>query len=377
MTGTLEATNSNILLKIKTLYEILEIFNINCIYINSKINTIINRIKDDYEMGSINILLKYFNSSNNIKLTTDSDTKQKWINKKTKYFNIYQTFIRKENIISNLDHVINQIRNNITYICPKLRNDILDLIKVFNNSTINKSVKEVNYGTCTCLNKMDIDSTNSTLVCRLCGYSKELYGTVFEDEQFYFQEGQRVKHGTYDPTKHCRFWVERIQARENTDIDDDVIESIKKCIKLDKIKNKEHITCCKIRRYLRSTNNSKYNEHIPLIRKIITGISPPQLTDYEMQLIHIYFDKVIHIFEDIKHPSKVNCPYHPYFIYKIIDQIIKKNKCDDIRKNQILECIHLQSCDTLINNDLIWKSICVQIPEFIYKPTDKSKFIEY
>ena len=224
---------------------------------------------------------------------------------------------------------------------------------------------------------MDIDPIASTLICKNCGVIKELYGTVFEDEQFYYQEGQRTKHGTYDPSKHCRFWVERIQARETTEIPESVVFAVKKCITRDKIKNKHHINCTQIRKYLRQTHNSKYNEHVPLIRKLITGITPPQLTDYEMQLIHIYFDKVIHIFEEIKPPKKTNCPYHPYFIYKIIEQIIN-NESDRIRKLKILACIHLQSRETLICNDVIWSPICDRISEFTYIPTDRnSQYCEF
>jgi len=199
----------------------------------------------------------------------------------------------------------------------------------------------------------------------------EMLGTVFEDDQFYYQEGNRSKHGTYDPSKHCKFWVERIQARENTEIPSEIIEIIKKYIKRDKIQNKKHITCTLIRKFLRQSHNSKYNEHVPLIRKLITGIIPPQLSEYELQLINLYFDKVIFIFENIKPDNKTNCPYHPYFIYKIIDQIIKDENNIN-RKSQILSCIHLQSWETLICNDILWKNICEQIPEFVYKPTDRN-----
>ena len=96
-----------------------------------------------------------------------------------------------------------------------------------------------------------------------------------------------------------------------------------------------------------------------------------------MQLIHLYFDKVIRIFDEIKPPGKTNCPYHPYFIYKIIDQIIKSDD-DKIRKSQILSCIHLQSRETLVQNDLLFDIICKRIPEFTYKPTDRnSQILEY
>ena len=73
----------------------------------------------------------------------------------------------------------------------------------------------------------------------------------------------------------------------------------------------------------------------------------------------------------IKPQKKTNCPYHPYFIYKIIEQIINKDS-DKIKKAQILSCIHLQSRETLIQNDLIWGPICSRIPEFKYFPTDRN-----
>ena len=209
------------------------------------------------------------------------------------------------------------------------------------------------------------------MVCEKCVLLKEMIGTVFEDEQFYYQEGKKIKHGTYDPSKHCKFWIERIQARESKDIPVEIINTIKLYIKRDKIKSKIHITCNLLRKYLRSSNNSKYNEHIPLIHKRITGIIPPQLLESEIQILSLYFDKVINIYDQIKPKDKRNCPYHPYFIYKIIEQILKKDT-DRIRKIQILSYIHLQSRETLISNDIIWKKICEQIQEFIYLPTDKN-----
>ena len=373
MLGTIETTNNNIITKINSIHKIMELFKINNVNINEKIVKDAEDLKEEYEMGSINILSEYFNIANKCRLIEEKYKKEEIIKLKKKYFYNYQIFIRKENIISKLDRSMNLIKKyiqNNTFI-KELLQEIYTLIKNYNNSTIDTNVKEIVYEICTCLTKMDIDSFNSTLVCKNCGMSKELYGTVFEDDQFYYQEGQRTKHGTYDPSKHCRFWVERIQARETTDIDESVIINIKECIRRDKIKNKNQITCNQIRIYLRQTHNSKYNEHVPLIRKLITGISPPQLTDYEMQLIHIYFDKVIHIFDEIKPPEKTNCPYHPYFIYKIIEQILKKPE-NRIRRCQILACIHLQSCDTLISNDLLWRSICNKIKEFSYKPTDRN-----
>lgn len=376
MSGTLETTNNNIVTKINSIIDLIDLFKKNNIEISDKIINDIYDLKEEYEMGSINILSDYFLISNQCRQITDDEQKIIFSKNKHIHFNRYQVFIRKENFISKLDRILHLVKQYIQNkdFSKDFLQKIYTFIKTYNNSTIDKNIKEVVYEICVCSTKMDIDPITSTLICKNCGMTKKLFGTVFEDDQFYYQEGQRTKHGSYDPSKHCRFWVERIQARETTEISETIIKNIKKCINRDKIINVNQITCNQIRKYLRQTNNSKYNEHVPLIRKLITGISPPQLTDHEMQLIQIYFDKVIHIFDEIKPPQKTNCPYHPYFIYKIIEQIIKKDS-DKLRKAQILSCIHLQSRETLVENDRIFRPICDRIPEFKYIPTDRNSQI--
>lgn len=370
MAGTVDATNINIINKIESLHDILNLFEENKIS-TPRIKKSILDIKEEYEMGSITILSDYFLIASKYNNEKNPEDKKKYQKQKDMQFLQYQGFIQKENFIFKLDRIAHKLK-----ICakkyPKITNEFYKILKKYNNSTIQKNIRETSYMTCVCNNDMFVEANSSMLVCPSCGMSKELFGTVFDDDQFYYQEGQRTKHGTYDPSKHCRFWVERIQARETTEIPEAIINSVKECIITDKIKNKNQITCSLVRKYLRQIKQSKYNEHVPLIRKIITGITPPQLTDYEMQLIHIYFDKVIHIFEEIKPSTKINCPYHPYFIYKIIEQIIKEEK-EQKRKLQILACIHLQSKTTLVINDILWGFICDHIAEFSYIPTDRCK----
>jgi len=372
MAGTVDATNINIITKINAIYDIINLFKSNKIQIDKKITIAIDELNEEYEMGSITILSNYFLTS--ATYGNETDVKKKKIIQKQKdlHFLQYQSFIQKENFVSKLNRLSQKLKLHTVNIDECVLKQFYKFYKIYNNSTVQKTIREVSYEMCVCGSSMTIDANSSMLICTHCGLSKELYGTVFEDDQFYYQEGQRTKHGTYDPSKHCRFWVERIQARETTEIPELIINSVKKCILRDKIKNKNQVTCALIRKYLRQTRNSKYNEHVPLIRKIITGITPPQLTDYEMQLIHIYFDKVIHIFDEIKPPQKTNCPYHPYFIYKIIEQIMSTNR-DLSRKAKILSCIHLQSRSTLVTNDSLWCLICVHIPEFSYLPTDRCK----
>lgn len=374
MSGTIETTNNNITTKFTAVSDIIDMLdNYKPSDFTKKTSDILSLLKDDYELGTANILSSYFMLSQELSENDDDVKKSELLKQKNKIFLKYQSFIRKENFISELDRLMRKIKKYVETSVSDIdvKQSFYQLDKLYHSTTIIKKIKEVVYEICNCSHKMVIEPANSVLVCKNCGNERELLGTVFEDAQFYYQEGQRTKHGTYDPSKHCRFWVERIQARETTEIPPAVIKAISKCIVRDRFKNRNHITCDQIRKYLSETGFTKYNEHVSLLRKIITGITPEQLTDYEMQLVHIYFDKVIRIFDEIKPVEKINCPYHPYFIYKIIEQIIKA-PAHKTRKAKILSCIHLQSRETLIENDRIWETICERINEFNYIPTDRN-----
>jgi Poxvirus Late Transcription Factor VLTF3 like len=369
--ATLETTNNLILLKIKSLKDIAAIVS-NCAA-SEKINSLIDdvqEISDDYEMGSIKILTNYFLLAQNHQIYNQAD---------------YQTFIKKNNFIGKIDRYYTNLKNMVSSLLKNNNekintciNDIKYIFASYENCTIVQSVSNTLYNKCNkCSREMKIFENLSEITCTHCGVTDNLYGTVFEDFQFYFQEGARTKHGSYDPSKHCRFWIERIQARESKEIPESVINSIRICIRSNKVRNIEDLTCKEIRKYLSQTRNSIYNEHIPLIRKIITGKSPAQLTDQELQLITIYFDKVIRIYDDIKPITKTNVPYHPYLIYKIIEHILKCKSTHDYHMSKrriysILGCIHLQSRETLIENDKTWQEICSYIDEIEYSPTDRN-----
>ena len=100
-----------------------------------------------------------------------------------------------------------------------------------------------------------------------------------------------------------------------------------------------------------------------IIGKIVSLNAPPVImTEHQSESI-LLMDKTIFI----KPKEKSNSLYYPFLIYKIIDLIIKDNH----KKRELLSCIHLQSYETLIDNDKIWLQICKHNDNFVYKPTDK------
>lgn len=373
MSTTIETNNINILKKIEHLQDI-------CQYLSkrqlidqlafSKITKSITDIIDLYSVETALIMSSYF-------MLDGSSVR------KNEYTKMYNRFIKQSNLITRMDVIYNELKgifleNNQDVnasLQNKLYKDIWILLSKYAKIKVEVKVEEVYISNIchTCNEAMMITGINEQS-CAKCGRCQEAV-VLSNDDNNVMAETNNSKSGSYDPSKHCKYWIDRIQGREISDMTEiyKTSKMIKELLDKEKIKNIDYITCELIRKYLRRCSKSTLNEHIPLIRKIITGVAPPQLTEQELQTLNIYFIKIIKIYNTIKPPNKVNCPYHPYIIFKILEQVL----VDGTRKKLILTCIHLQSTQTLILNDKIWYDICAVLKQddnlFRYMATDRSK----
>lgn len=191
----------------------------------------------------------------------------------------------------------------ISDICSQIE----DLIDQYAETSVRCRIKDVRQFICPdCSIKMTYAQNSSEMVCEKCGLSINVFGVLCEDESTSQDGYKKSKRGSYDPAKHCRFWIERIQARESVEIDQSIIDRIKQMSKGDGLYGRK-LTCMHIREYLHQMKCTQYNEHVPYIRKLLTGISPPQLTERELQLINNYFIKVIRILKKFVLLIKLMC----------------------------------------------------------------------
>jgi hypothetical protein len=272
-------------------------------------------------------------------------------------------------LVRDITSIINKFRNNPDY---SWLEPGVALLNKFANMKLELNVKEEVFDYCECGNVMEVLPTSSEMVCDHCGFITKLIGTVFEDNQFYNQEGGRYKHAGYEPSKHCKCWLERIQAKETNTITKAQIEKLEACIKRDRITNKRKITISQLRSYLKDSGLTELNEHVALIKKIITGITPPQLTFSETQDITNSFSKAVKAYNLVRPSHKSNNIYYPYILRKLIELHV----ADYNKQKELLSFIHLQGTQTLIQNDQIWKDICKNIPSFKYQPTDRYAYAD-
>lgn len=243
----------------------------------------------------------------------------------------------------------------------------------------------IDYARCApCGEDMLVDAASSQLLCRSCGAIRELDGTVFDDSQFYSQEGQKAKSGTYNPNRHFVHWWTHILGREPEeeigDKDDPdnlygekLIAQLLKLIARDR-KVLRLITIYDCRKMLAEIGRADLNKNAPLIMKKLTGAGPPALSEAIAVRAENIFTKAIEIAERVRRSERVNRNYYPFYIGRILEELIPPT---DYENRRILYYIYMQSKETVEADDDDWALICSELAEIDYRPTDRFLGLKY
>lgn len=244
----------------------------------------------------------------------------------------------------------------------------------------------VDYERCpACGGDMVADTGRSVLRCGECGAIRELVGTVFDDAQFYSQEGQKAKSGTFNPNRHFQFWWTHILAREPEDEigdkdDPDNMYGERLLDRLRAIIGRERkvlrlLTVNDVRAMLREINHTDFNKNVPLIMKKLTGVGPPQVSEELAVRVENLFTKAIEIGERIRRAGRVNRNYYPFYIFKILERLVPES---DFETRRALYYIYIQSKETVEADDDDWELICLEMgDELPYVPTDRTLGARY
>ncbi len=184
-------------------------------------------------------------------------------------------------------------------------------------------------------------------ICENCGLTLELYEISREISYKEKQDYDTVVALDYKRIDYFKQWLNQIQAKEQTDIPDDIIDTLTIQLKTERINVVSKITHPLIKRLLKKTNNSKYYEHIPSIISILT--QKPALS------IPIYIEQtLIAMFEEIQSPwemfkDRKNFFSYPYILHKF---------CQILGLNEYLHYFPLLKKRELVyKQDIVWKKI--------------------
>lgn len=272
----------------------------------------------------------------------------------------YTEFIGEKGIISMIDRCVETITMLLrcTTICSIDGVDELKELGVAlersDQFKVTQTIESMSTGDCDCGGEFVMYAESNERKCNTCGMTATIYDSAIDDANLYAQEVQKTKQNRHHPIQHCKVWVGRIQAWVGPNVPDSVYDQLRVCFTRDST-NLKNITCRRIRKYLKEKKLTAFNNFVPFIRKVLTGISPPQLTTPELNKLYETFTQVAKILQDMRPDNNIN--YYPVFIFKILDEQLPLGA----RKVQIMECIHLQSENTVKVIDNLYAQICARM----------------
>jgi hypothetical protein len=192
------------------------------------------------------------------------------------------------------------------------------------------------------------------LVCNKCSVSVSFL--VENEKPSYKEPPKELCFYAYKRINHFREILAQFQAKETTQIPDEVLNNIKNQIKKERIKPSQ-LSNRTAKEILKKLGYNKYYEHIPFIKDKL-GIRPPVMS----QSLE---ERLCSLFMDIQAPYAKYCPddrvnflNYYYTVYKL---------CELLEQTDFLPFFPmLKDREKRIEQDDIWKNICRELGwEFI------------
>lgn len=210
----------------------------------------------------------------------------------------------------------------------------------------------------TCNGQRYFDRATSSLVCKTCGKSLDHIEISSRNLSYSEEVEQHHQQFAYMRSNHLSEWLNSIQAKENTNVPDEVFEAIKTEFKKERASTRGDIKPSKVKTFLKKLGYNKYYEHTNYITYHLNGLEPPKFPrDLEQ--------KFKNMFNMIQAPFSKHCPQerknflsYSYVLHKFCELLGH----DEYKKYFPL----LKSSSKLRCTDEIWKKICKDLGwEFI------------
>tara|TARA_Y100000741_G_scaffold335420_1_gene293371 strand:- start:6610 stop:7785 length:1176 start_codon:yes stop_codon:yes gene_type:complete len=291
-----------------------------------------NHEEHEYLLNVGDILFEYYDNDD---LETNNNTKKNTKNKTT-----------NNDLISFFNKKQTNTTDNILSKKGKLLDDYLNII---DTNYHQKNVNFVKENICSkCNGEVIINYIEGISICVACG--EQEFILIDSDKPNYKEPSYESNYFAYKRINHFNEWLSQFQAKESTDIPNDIIEKIMVELKKERIFNVANISNNKIREILKKIKLNKFYEHIPYIINKINGKPPPNISKH-------LEEKLRYMFKEIQNPFQKHCPKHRknFLSYSyVIHKFIQLLGIDEY----LVYFPLLKSREKLYQQDKIWKEIC-------------------
>ena len=192
-----------------------------------------------------------------------------------------------------------------------------------------------------CKIEKSLDYKESSYICPLCGDME----TVIIDE-----DRQIKEYSPYKRINHFREWLNQFQAKESTEIPDEIYSSILVEINKMRITDLAKLEKNLVRKILKRLGYNKYYEHIPYIINKLNNIPPPKISRQMEKIFIKMFKEIQKPWELFKPKTRKNFLSYSYILHKF---------CELLDLDHLLDCFPLLKSHTkLKEQDEVWNKIC-------------------
>ena len=319
-----------------------------------------NREEIDYLLDTGNILFNYAESSNKVKeptkpknLVSNEDNLRKVVAKKSvmEYFSGGATSNSASS--NNSKKLQNTTKNEETYQKEKYKSKAKmyeDYLLLTDENFENLNIEK--HATIDFCNICGIEKTlymsEGKMICNKCG--DESFILIDSDKPSYKEPPREISYFAYKRINHFNEWLAQFQAKESTDIPQEVYNQIIAELKKERIEDMKTLTPPKLREILKKLKKNKYYEHVPHIINRLNGEPPPTISRETEEELRRMFKEIQVPFHKFCPKSRKNFLSYSYVLHKFV-QLLELDEFTDC-------FILLKSREKLHQQDQIWKDIC-------------------
>lgn len=216
---------------------------------------------------------------------------------------------------------------------------------------------------CGARNKI-VCSKNATSVCLACGESQPWQNAEAQALDMLWRDTSVGKGASYSYKKanHMLSTLMRIQAKEPTVIPEEVLDNIRtkmKKLQLDPTDHR-HLTPARVREILKEHKLPRFYANVHLIRFMLTGHRPPQMSEKQETDVMNLFNDVCSVYEKLQSEGKVqrsNMLSYNYVLLKALELLGYEEFSESITL--------LKHRERLEEQEQVWKLICEASPRFL------------
>ena len=199
-----------------------------------------------------------------------------------------------------------------------------------------------------CACEMSLIQSEGVIVCNQCGREEPII--VDSEKPSYKDPPPEAGEFTYKRINRLEEWLTQYQAKETTEIPQEVLDKILMEIKKERIQNMACLTIEKVRKYLKKLKLNKYYEHIPHIIYCLNGLPTPRFRRDLEDKLRLMFREIQEIFDKVCPAQRTNFLSYSYLLAKLLELL-----GEDEHKNYFR--LH-KSREKIYQHDQVWRKIC-------------------